>query len=180
MSNLGPGKVLGLDLSPTVGWAFGRPGDREPRWGEYKLRKDISYGAVCADFEDWLDAFIAREKPDLISFEAPLAPDQQGSRESCVYNYGLPFAAQGCAHRASVPIISHSLDTLRSAVIGRTRLTDLEKRVRPQLSVKSAIIAPWVISQGWDISEPNARDAAVVWAYEIGVRHAGFGKRRAA
>lgn len=177
--SLGPGRVLGLDLSPTFGWCFGRPGD-SPRWGARDLRKDISYGAVCANLEDWLDDFLTLEKPDLISFEAPLAPDDQGSRESCVYNYGLPFAAQGCAHRAQIPIVSHSLDTLRGAVIGRTRLTDIEKRVRPHLTVKTAIVAPWVKSMGWEISEPNARDAAVVWAYECGIRHANFGKRRVA
>lgn len=177
--NLGPGKVLGLDLSPIVGWAFGRPGD-VPRWGAVVLPKERGYGAVCAALEDWLDEFIEVEGPDMISFEAPLAPDQQGSRESCVYNYGLPFAAQGCSHRASLPIVSHSLDTLRGAVIGRTRLTDAEKRIRPQLTVKTAIVAPWVLSMGWDIGDPNARDAAVVWSYETGIRHAAFGKRRAA
>lgn len=178
--SLGPGKVLGLDLSPTLGWAFGRPGDTEPRWGALILPKEKGYGAVCASLEDWLDEFIETEQPDLISFEAPLAPDQQGSRESCIYNYGLPFAAQGCAHRFQLPIVSHSLDTLRGAVIGRTRLTDIEKRVRPHLTVKTGIIAPWVKSMGWEISEPNARDAAVVWAYECGIRHEAFGKRRVA
>lgn len=178
MTKLGPGKVLGLDLSPTVGWCFGRPGD-VPRWGAIVLPKEKGYGACCASLEDWLDGFLEAECPDLISYEAPLAPDQQGDRESCVYNYGLPFAAMGCASRVKIPIISHSLDTLRGAVIGRTRLTDAEKRVRnPRLTVKAAIVAPWVKAQGWDITDPNARDAAVVWSYEVGLRHPGFRLRR--
>ena len=177
MSKLAPGLVLGLDLSPKVGWALGRPGDA-PRWGMRELPKEDGLGACCATFEDWLDEFLENERPDLISYEAPLAPDLQGSRETCEYNYGLPFAARGCAFRAQIEIVSHSIDTLRGAVIGRTRLTEDEKRVRPRLTVKKAIIEPWVRSMGWSIGDDNARDAAVVWGYEVGMRHEMFGRKR--
>lgn len=179
MTNLGLGKVLGLDLSSTVGFCWGRPGD-VPRWGARILPKQDGPGAVCAALEDWLDEFLAVEKPDVIGYEAPLPPMLQGDREACIYAYGLTFAAEACAWRAGIPCRAHSLDTLRGAVIGRTRLTDEEKAIRPRVSVKNAIIAPWVRSQGWDITDPDSRDAAVVWAYICGIRHAEFRKRRAA
>lgn len=174
---LGLRKIVGLDLSPTVGWCAGYAGE-VPRWGALVLPKEAGHGAVCAAFEDWFDQFIEAEKPDVIVYEAPLAPDQQGDRESCVYNFGLTFAAEGCAYRVGTEIRSHSLDTLRGAVIGRTKLTSGEKAIRPRLSVKTAVVAPWVKSMGWDIINPDARDAAVVWAYSTGIRHADFGKRR--
>lgn len=180
MNNLGSGKVLGLDLSPVVGFCWGYAGD-VPRWGAVILPKEKGQGAVCAALEDWLDEFIENERPDAIAYEAPLPPNLQGDREACIYSYGLTFAAEGCAYRASILIRPHSLDTLRGAVIGRTRLTAEEKAIRnPRLTVKTAIVAPWVKSMGWDISDPDARDAAVVWAYAVGVRHAEFRKRRAA
>lgn len=144
------------------------------------LPKEAGHGAVCAAFEDWLDQFLENEKPDLVSYEAPLPPNLQGDRESCVYNYGLTFACEGSCWRAGLKPVSHSLDTLRGAVIGRTQLTKIEKAMRPRPSVKSLIIEPWVRAQGWNINEPNARDAAVVFAYETGIRHANFRKRRTA
>lgn len=179
MRNLGPGLTLGLDLSPTLGWCLGRPGD-VPRWGSVILRKELGHGAVCAGFEDWFDTFLEEEKPETVAYEAPLPPNLQGDRESCIYNYGLTFAAEGCCHRIGIKSINHSLDTLRGAVIGRTKLTVAEKAIRPRPSVKTLIVAPWVASMGWDITHPDARDAAVVWAYEVGIRHANFGRRRAA
>lgn len=179
MSELVPFRVLGLDVSPTLGWCYGAKGE-VPRWGAVILPKPAGHGAVCAALEDWLDQFLENERPDAVSYEAPLAPDRQGDRESCIYNYGLTFAVEGCCWRAGIKPVNHSLDTLRGAVIGRKQLTEAEKAIRPRQSVKSLIVAPWVKAQGWDITEPNARDAAVVFAYETGIRHAGFGRRRAA
>ena len=176
---LGLQKIVGLDLSPTIGFAVGYAGE-VPRWGAVKLPKDAGYGAVCAAFEDWLEQFLETEKPDLVVYEAPLAPDQQGDRESCVYAYGLAFAAMGSVWRAGIPIEWHGVDTLRGAVIGRTKLTAEEKRRRPRPTVKTLIVEPWIKAQGWDISHPDARDAAVVWAYSVGMRHPAFGRRRAA
>lgn len=179
MSELVPRKVLALDLSPVVGWCYGAVGC-VPLWGALKLPKEAGHGAVCAGFEDWLDQFLENERPDLVSYEAPLAPNLQGDRESCIYNFGLTFACEGSCWRAGVKVTSHSLETLRGAVIGRTKLTPSEKAIRPRVSVKTQIVEPWARSMGWNISEANARDAAVVLAYEHGIRHANFGKRRAA
>lgn len=177
MKVVGPGLTLGLDLSPTLGWCLGRPGDT-PRWGSVILPKADGHGAVCAAFEDWLDEFLENERPDTVAYEAPLPPNLQGDRESCIYNFGLTFAAEGCCHRLGIRPLNHSLDTLRGAVIGRTKLTAAEKAIRPRPSVKTLIVEPWVRAQGWDITHPDARDAAVVWGYEVGLRHPDFGRRR--
>lgn len=179
MKELLPFKVVGLDLSPTIGFAVGCAGE-VPRWGAVVLPKTSGYGAVCAAFEDWFDQFLETEKPDEVAYEAPLAPNNQGDREAAVYNFGLMFAAHGCCWRAGLIPLSHSLDTVRGAVIGRTQLTQKEKAVRPRPTVKTQIVSPWVKSMGWDISNPDARDAAVVWAYRTGIRHINFRKKRAA
>lgn len=180
MSNLGPGKVLALDLSTETGWAFGRPGPGCPEWGFIELPKEESRAAVIARFEDWLDAAIDRLKPDAVVYEAPFGPQQQRDVLSCFYAYALAGATEACCFRAQVPFRSHSVETIRTAVLGRKTLTEDEKRMKPRVTVKTQIVAPWIKSQGWDISNHNSRDAAVVWAYATGYRHALFGKRRAA
>lgn len=180
MSNLGPGLVLALDLSTTTGFAVGRPGDDPPKWGAIILPKEKGRGAVAASFEDWLDGMLEQHKPTRLVYEAPLPPNLQGDRETCYITYGLAVAAEACAWRAGIEVWSHSSQTIRTAVIGRAHLTEEEKRMRPRPTVKTAIVAPWIKSMGWDIQENNAADAVVVWAYATGFRHAGFGKRRAA
>lgn len=178
--SLFPTRVFALDLSTTTGWACGNVGDTPPQWGVVILPKDKGHGAVAATFEDWLDGMLEQHKPTRLVYEAPLPPNLQGDRETCYITYGLAVAAEACAWRAGIEVWSHSSQTIRTAVIGRAHLTEEEKRLRPRPTVKTAIVAPWLKSMGWDIQENNAADAAVVWAYACGLRHAGFGKRRAA
>ena len=179
--NLDPSVVLALDLSTTTGWAVGKPGDNPPCWGAVILPKEKGRGAVAAAFEDWLDDMLDRYKPSRVVYEAPLPPNLQGDRETCYITYGLAVATEACAFRAGLhQPYSHSSTTIRSAVIGRAHLNEEEKRIRPRVTVKTAIVAPWIKAQGWEVPENNAADAVVVWAYSTGVRHSGFGKRRAA
>lgn len=123
---------------------------------------------------------LEQHKPARVVYEAPLPPNLQGDRETCYITYGLAVAAEACAWRAGIEVFSHSSTTIRSAVIGRAHLTEEEKRSRPRPTVKTAIVAPWIKAQGWNVPENNAADAVVCWAYACGMRHPGFGKRRAA
>lgn len=180
MSALGPGRVIALDLSTTVGFAIGRPGDSPPVWGAIILPKEKGRGAVCATFEDWLDATLEETRPSRLVYEAPLPPNLHNDAATAFYTYGLALAAEACAFRQGIEVFSHSSQTIRTAVIGRAHLTEVEKNTRPRPSVKKAIVLPWIIAQGWNVTEHNACDAIVAWAYATGTRHALFGKRRAA
>jgi hypothetical protein len=175
-----PGGVLCLDLATETGWAYGHPGDPAPAWGVWRLPKHVGRGAVCAAFEDELDRLLAELRPVRLVYEAPLPANLQGSADTAFILIGLAFATEGCGHRSELLTVSRSSGTFRNAVIGRSRLTDEEKRARPKLTVKTAIVAPWIAAQGWKITDHNGADAAVVWAYETGIRHAAFGRRRTA
>lgn len=179
MTSLGPGRVLALDLATVCGWAAGRPGDSPPAWGAVILPREHGRGAVCAAYEDWLDGRIAELAPALVAYEAPLNPHQQRDRESCFFAFGLAMATEGCAWRAGVECRPYALDTIRSAVLGRKTLTEEEKAIRPRVSVKTAIVAPFISSLGWAVPQPDAADALIVWLYATGHRHAGFRKRAA-
>jgi hypothetical protein len=177
---MNPGGILCLDLSTETGWAYGHPGDPAPSWGVWKLPKHISRGAVGLAFENEFEGMLEAQKPVRVVYEAPLPPNLQSNADAGFFTIGLAFTTEACAARWEIPVFSRSSQTFRNAVIGRVYLTDEEKRAKPRLSVKTAIVAPWIAAQGWQITDHNAADAAVVWAYETGIRHTGFGKRRAA
>jgi len=180
------GGILCLDLGGNAtGWAYGHIGDAAPSWGVWRPERragelDISRGQKGNTLETALDQIIEERRPSRIFYEAPLAADQQGNADTAFILIGLAMVVETTADRWGIPLRSRSSDTYRSAVIGRSRLTDAEKRTRPKPTVKTAIVAPWIESMGWNIPENNAADAAVIWAYETGIRHADFGKRRAA
>jgi hypothetical protein len=48
------------------------------------------------------------------------------------------------------------------------RLSDAERDDR--IEVKEAIVKPWIEAQSWSIADHKARDAAVGWAFEMGIR----------
>lgn len=174
------GPILCLDISTVTGVAWGSPGDAAPDWRVWKLPKHISRGAVGMAFENELDKALDELKPCRLVYEAPLPPNLQSDAEGGFFTIGLALMAEACAARWEVPVISRSSQTFRKAVIGRVHLSDEEKRMRPRPTVKSLIVRPWIEGQGWDIPDHNACDAAVIWAYEVGTRHAEFRKRRAA
>ena len=177
---MGQGGILCLDLATDTGWAYGHPGDSAPAWGVWKLPRHLGRGAMCSAFQDALDKALDELKPSRLVYEAPLPANLQGNADAAFILIGLAFATDGCGSRWEVDTRSRSSDTFRNAVIGRSRLNDEEKRERPKKTVKTAIVAPWIQSMGWSITDHNAADAAVAWAYETGIRHANFNRRRVA
>ena len=180
------GGILCLDLAGmATGWAYGHPGDAAPSWGVWRPERrvgepDIGRGQKGHVLETALDDIIEDRRPVGIFYEAPLAADQQGNTDTAFILIGLAMIVEATADRWRIPVKSRGSGTYRSAVIGRSQLTEEERQVRPKLTVKTAIVAPWIASMGWDITDHNAADAAVIFAYETGIRHANFGRRRMA
>jgi len=174
------GGILCLDIATDTGWAYGLPGDPAPVWGVWRFPAHVSRGAAGAALEDELEKKLDEYQPCRLVFEAPLPANLQTNAASAFMLIGMAFATESCAHRCEVPVFSRSSDTFRNAVIGRSHLHDDEKRERPRPTVKTRIVAPRIAARGWKIPDHNAADAAVVWAYETGIRHAMFNKRRAA
>jgi len=152
----------------------------EPFWGVWKLPGHISRGVAGMALENELESCMETWRPSMLGYEAPLPPNLQTNAESARILIGLAMAAEISAARFEIPVISRSSQVYRTAVIGRSHLTDEEKAARPRMTVKSAIVAPWIRAHGWQITEHDAADAVVGLCYELGIRHSGFRKKKAA
>jgi len=165
--------VLFLDLSKHVGWAYGANPDVQPLWGVWRLPTGFELGRIFAAFENELLGALDTLQPRLVGMEAPLSANQQTDAFTAELQIGLAAIAECACYRWEKPLMRRSSGTIRSAVIGRARRTDAERQAR--LDVKKAIVEPWCVARGWTITDHNARDAAVGWAYEMGIRHARQG-----
>ncbi|MEJ0017511.1 MAG: hypothetical protein WDN25_13290 [Acetobacteraceae bacterium] len=173
-----PGGVLFLDLSRTVGWAYGADPEAEPLWGVWRLPAGFELGRVFASYENELLRAFEEYGPAKVGMEAPLPASQQTDAFTAELQIGLAAITECACYRWDKPLMRRSSQTIRSAVIGRAHRTDAERQAR--IDVKKAIVEPWVAARGWRITDHNSRDAAVGLAYELGVRHVRQGRRQRA
>jgi hypothetical protein len=164
------GPILALDLSKSIGWCCGKPGDPMPKWGVWLLPIGSDFGRIFNAFENCiLDAF-DEFQPLRVAVERPI-PQRTNNVFTAELTYGLHAVLALHCHRHDLPLARPSVDTIRAKVCGRSRLTALERAVRPRLNVKAVIVEPWCASMGWqEISNDDARDAAAVWSFECGYR----------
>ena len=175
-----PGGCLFLDLSRNAtGFAYGIDLSVQPDSGVWLLPGDeYSRGRTWASLDNQLAAAIKVLRPLRLGYEAPIpAGNLQGktTAETMRLQLGLAATVEQTAYRFKLPIDSVASSTARAVVLGRARLNDDEKRER--LDVKTAIVAPWIASMGWNIKSHDARDACVGLAYLLGHR---FSKRKKA
>lgn len=166
------GGVLFLDLAAQVGWAYGREGDSPPLVGAWQLPVAAADpGRFFALFNNALLDALTIHDPEYIGVEARLPAIAQKSEAAAVNAIGLWAILAETAWRWERRLVQRSSGTIRSAVIGRGRFGKGE--------AKDAVEA-WCVSQGWNIPNHNARDAAVGWAYEVGFRATKASKASAA
>jgi hypothetical protein len=165
-----PGGVLALDISLATGWCWGdeRHIKTGPVWGVWLLPPRAGLGCRLVALENELIDAIQLHQPAVIAIEAPMPAGVKGSAETARLLICLAAMADVAAYRAARRFVAHSSQTVRADVCGRCSLTPLERAAG--LDVKAAIVAPWVTAMGWRITDHNARDAAVVWAYAMGLR----------
>ena len=163
-----PGGILFLDLSTSVGWAYGRAGDSMPQWGVWQLPGEMGTDEILNSFENiFLDA-LDEMNPVRVGVEAPI-PQRDNNVRTAEITYGLHTLVRVRCLQAGLPLSRPTADRIRAAVAGRAKRTEAEKTAK--ISVKNAIVLPWCVSMGWEaITDHNARDAAAGWAYETGIR----------
>jgi hypothetical protein len=163
-----PGGVLWLDLGGAFGWAYGHAGET-PLAGVYDLPSlTTGIGRRCGAFENALLELLGQFRPTFVGIEAHMPAKHQKSEAAAVSAIGLYAVASVACWRNDVRSETRAVDTVRSSVIGRCRLTEQERAAK--LDVKDAIVRPWIDHMGWKIHDHNARDAAVGWAYDTGIR----------
>lgn len=162
--------ILFLDLSKHVGWAFGGSADVVPLWGCVELPEKGGYGHVFNALQNGLEDLLEALQPARVGIEDIISQRMNSAYTARLTN-GIHAIADLVCYQHEITPERVGVDKIRTAVIGRARLTKLEMAAKPKLTVKTQIVAPWIEAWGWgSIADHNARDAAVGLAYLTGVR----------
>jgi hypothetical protein len=162
--------ILFLDLSKHLGWAFGRSAEAVPLWGVRELPDEGGYGYQFNACMNTLEDLLDEHRPARVGIE-DIISQRHNSTYTARLTAGLHAVADLVCYQNDIQPERVSADRIRSAVIGRCRLTALERAIRPKLTVKDVIVEPWCRAHGWgEITSHDARDAAVGLAYLIGIR----------
>lgn len=146
------GTILTLDLATNLGWCLGTPSDAMPRFGHHKLPSTgENIGAFAVAFEDWLTAFLEREKPAIVVFEAPILP-RQTTPATVRKLSGLVWEVERVCRRLGIKCREgrKSSVNLFFAGHGWAKKTDTMAICR---------------RYGWKVRNDDEADACALWAY---------------
>jgi len=166
-----PGGILWLDLSTTTGWAYGHTADVCPAWGVWVMPGMADLGRFGAAFENELCDSLHKFQPRLVGIEAAIPAHFQKSEQAAIAAMSLATLTHTTCWRWERRLVVRASATVRSGVLGTSQF--------PKGRVKDAVLQ-WCIARGWDITDHNARDAALGLAYEFGVRAPRPSRRQAA
>jgi Holliday junction resolvasome RuvABC endonuclease subunit len=150
------GGTLALDLSSTVGFAYGRDGDRPTLFGDWVLPHIGGEGMRYAAFEDSLAAFIDQHAPASLVLEAPLPLPAQTAFRSAAQQFALRGIAFAEGWRASASVSEIDALTVRAEVMGQRRFSkDIVKRE----------VVAYCRKRGIRVSSHHQADAVLVWIW---------------
>lgn len=149
-------RVLSIDPSSFVGWAFGTPG-ATPVWGSRKF-DGKSTGAVCGLFRHWINQRCYELRPTVICLEAPYVPH---ARSKIPMNpmtlrrlLGMVATIEAVAWELRIPCREATTLEIARFFIGTQRLKRDEKKLRTIEMCQR---------YGWDVSNDNEADALALW-----------------
>jgi len=155
--------ILALDLASRSGWALGVPGAR-PLSGSIRFaREGHSMAAHFAGCRDWLDAFVAVNKPRVVIFEAPIAPSFMIGHTTTTTAralLGLIGMVEGTLYGRGFDVREASVSDVRRFFLGSARIKSKD--------AKAATVRRCV-ELGWRPADDNAADALALWAYMISI-----------
>lgn len=162
------GGVLALDLSRTVGWAYGHPGDDPPLFGFTRLQ-DKDYGKTEAErydrFHNWIKATVMEFDPEKLVIEAPLPLPAHTTLMVTAQQLTLRGIARMEGWRNSSALFEVDVGTVRSDILGR--------RWFPKDAVKDEVVR-YCRRKGWKVPDHNAGDACLLWLWHtrrtLGIR----------
>jgi hypothetical protein len=153
-----------------TGWVFGHSPHVVPLWGVKELPDEGGYGHVFNALQNALEDLLTEHRPARVGIE-DIISQRMNSAYTARLTAGLHAIADLVCYQNDIKPERVGVDRIRSAVIGRCRLTALERAVQPKLTVKNVIVEPWCRAHGWgEIASHDARDAAVGFAYLTGIR----------
>jgi Holliday junction resolvasome RuvABC endonuclease subunit len=117
-------------------------------------------GAKFQVLDNELCRMVEKWRPEKIAMESPLPPQSQSNTNSALVLYGLRAIVVLRAYGYSIPISSASADLVRSELMGFSRMPGHKPG-----SIKDAVLAWCRHRKHWKITNHNAADAAMVWAW---------------
>jgi hypothetical protein len=154
-----PMKLLALDLATELGWALG-PTDGDPKSGIYKLPKGAQAGEFGKAFHRWLHPLLREEKPDVVTFEAPL--HHAGGHTNAAASYklqGLCFYTETLCGLLDVRCYQSPAVSWKKAICGTGRVS---KSMKPYPPFEA------LAQRGFNVTNNNEADALCLRLYALG------------
>ena len=118
-------RLLALDLSTHVGWAFFAHRKATPLLGTWdappraKSARD-HYGPMFVDFEKWLAHMLSDHRPHILAFEAPILPRTRvfQKQRAIRMSYGFAASTEKVAHLERLRCVECHPSTVKVALAG--------------------------------------------------------------
>jgi len=141
-------RLLALDLSTNVGWAFFAQRGASPVMATWRapFARAENYGLRFYEFELWLELLLDRYKPGVLAFEAPILPRNPGKAHAVRLSYGFAALTERIAYKRQLRCIECHFSTVK------VRLSGSGKATKRQMKAAA-------IRQGYDIETEHEADA---------------------
>jgi Holliday junction resolvasome RuvABC endonuclease subunit len=141
-------RLLALDLSTNVGWAFFAQRGASPVMSTWRapFARAENYGLRFYEFELWLELLLDRYQPDVVAFEAPILPRNPGKAHAARLSYGFAASTERIAYQRKLRCIECHNATVK------VRLAGSGKAKKKQMMAAA-------IRQGYDIETEHEADA---------------------
>lgn len=123
-------RLLALDLSTHVGWAFFAHRKAQPLLGTWhapvrpKANRD-DFAPMYVDFEMWLVHMLARHGPHVLAFEAPILPSLRTfqKQRAIRMSYGFACLTEKVARLEHLRCVECHPSTVKVALAGNGKAT---------------------------------------------------------
>ncbi len=117
-------RLLALDLSTHVGWAFFAHRKAAPLLGTWHAPRQPhsnDFGPMFVAFEKWLALMVVDQRPHVLAFEAPILPRDLRRAHAIRMSYGFAALTEKVAAVARLRCVECHPSTVKVALAGDGR-----------------------------------------------------------
>jgi Holliday junction resolvasome RuvABC endonuclease subunit len=117
-------RLLALDLSTHVGWAFFAHRAAKPLLGTWHAPERANrddFGPMFVAFERWLGHMLIEHRPHVLAFEAPILPRDLRRAHAIRMSYGFACMTERTATVARLRCVECHPSTVKVALAGNGR-----------------------------------------------------------
>ncbi len=143
--------IASLDLATSTGWAAGHREDG-PSWGRNVLpRTGTDIGAFLQPHDDWLDTFLHKWRPDVVTYEAPIL-HRSNTLQTCRKLYSLAGVTEMVCRRHHIRC--HEVDNQK-----------VKRFFTGYGGKKGGRMIMAARDRGWKTASDDEADALGIWLY---------------